>query len=114
MDTELNSTDMDETTFYKVAQSVFAHILAVLDNEDPDIVEADMTAGVLKIHFPQGTPYILNTQRPVREIWLAAGKQAWHFRCEKNLWTCPKTGDELFSRLSNLIKERAGVALSFS
>jgi CyaY protein len=110
---ELNSTDMDETTFYKVAQAAFAQILTVIDDEDPDIVEGDMTAGVLKIHFPQGTPYILNTQRPVREIWLAAGKQAWHFRCVKSQWICPKTGDELFSRLSDLIQERAGVALSF-
>jgi CyaY protein len=110
---ELNSTDMDETIFYKVAQAAFAQILTVLDDEDPDIVEGDMTAGVLKIHFPQGTPYILNTQRPVREIWLAAGKQAWHFRCVKSEWICPKTGDELFSRLAQLIQERAGAALSF-
>ena len=113
MSTELNSSDMDESTFYKLAQDAFSRILSVLDEEDPDVVEADMTAGVLKIHFPSGTPYILNTQRPVREIWLAAGKQAWHFRCESAQWLCPKTGDELFARLSQLIKDRAGLNVGF-
>ena len=110
---ELNSAEMDETTFYKVAQEAFSRILNTLDEEDPDVVEADMTAGVLKIHFPNGNPYILNTQRPVREIWLAAGKQAWHFRCEKSRWLCPKTGDELFSRLAQLLQERASVNVAF-
>ena len=113
MSTELNSTNMDETTFYKVAQEAFGRILNILDEEDPDVVEADMTAGVLKIHFPAGKPYILNTQRPVREIWLAAGKQAWHFRCEQSVWVCPKTGDELFSRLAQLIQDRTRLNVVF-
>ena len=109
----LTSSTMDESTFYKLAKAVFDQILKVLDDEDPDVVEADMNAGVLKINFPDGTPYILNTQRPVCEMWLAAGKQAWHFRYEGGQWVCPKTQDELYGRLQQLLAERTRLDIQF-
>ena len=109
----LNSSTMDESTFYRLAQAVYDRILTVLDDEDPDVVEGDMNAGVLKINFPSGKPYILNTQRPVCEMWLAAGKQAWHFRYDAGQWICPKTQDELYARLQALLNERTGLQISF-
>ena len=113
MEENCTSADMDESTFTVMAQRSFQRVMDRLDEEDPDVVEADMSAGVLKIQFPDGTPYILNTQRPVRELWLAAGKQAWHFRYDGQSWVCPKTQDEIFSRLAALISERTGLRIVF-
>ena len=72
-----------------------------------------MDAEVLKIVFPSGQPFVLNTQRPTREVWLAADRQAWHFRFDGEKWFDKKgTGDELFSTLSRLIT--AKIAASFT
>lgn len=102
------SDDMDEPTFQALAGQAIERVRSVLDAQDPDVVEAVLEAGVLKIAFASGPPFVLNTQRPTREIWLAADRHAWHFRYDGARWLDKKTGkDELFSTLAGLVKERA-------
>ena len=105
------SDDMDEATFQTLASSAIERVRRALDPLDPDDVEAVLEAGVLKIAFANGPPFVLNTQRPTREIWLAADRRAWHFRYDGARWLDNKTArDELFSTLAALIKERAKLA----
>jgi CyaY protein len=78
---------------------------------DPDVVECLPEADVVKIAFPSGLPYVLNTQRPVREVWLAADRNAWHFRYDGARWLDKRSGDELMGTVERLVKARAGVAL---
>jgi frataxin-like iron-binding protein CyaY len=44
-------------------------------------------------------------------MWLAADRKAWHFRYDGAQWLCPKTGDELFTRLNALVSDKARVQL---
>jgi CyaY protein len=104
----LTSDTMDEKTFKDLSHTVIERVRSALDQQDPDVVEANLEADVLKIVFPSGLPFVLNMQRPVREMWLAADRRAWHFRYDGAKWLCPKTGDELFSRLSELVSTRIG------
>lgn len=103
----ITSDTMDEATFKRLAHDVIERVRRVLDAQDPDVVEAVMEAEVLKIVFPKGAPFVLNTQRPVREVWLAADRQAWHFRYDGALWVDKKgTGAELFATLSSLVSTK--------
>ena len=104
---------MDEPTFHALANDAITRLCKVLDRQDPDVVEAVLEAGVLKISFPSGLPFVLNTQRPAREIWLAADRRAWHFRYDGAVWRDNKTGkEELFATLTELIKARAQLTLA--
>lgn len=109
------SDTMDEATFHALANEAIERVRAALDAQDPDVVEGVMEAGVLKIAFPAGAPFVLNTQRPIRELWLAADRHAWHFRYDGAKWIDKKTGsDELFATLSRLVEAKTRVKLSLA
>jgi CyaY protein len=63
-----------------------------------------------------GIRCIVNTQRPVRQIWLAARANAWHFDYEEStgLWRADKAPhDELFATLRKVTREHAGIDVAF-
>ena len=103
---------MDDKTFTTLTDEVMKRVLRALDACDPDVVEAAMEAGVVKISFPQGPPYVLNTQRPVREVWLAAERSAWHFKHDGGRWIDGKSGDELYATLAKLLRAKTGLAIT--
>lgn len=109
--TALTSDTMDESTFLRLAQEAIGKVRDAVDACDPDDVECLPEADVVKLAFPTGLPYVLNMQRPVREIWLAADRNAWHFRFDDGAWKDKRSGDELFSTLKDLVQKRAGVTL---
>ena len=107
----LSSDVMDEATFRQRAGALVAAVRNAVDALDPDQVEAVLEADVLKLVFPNGAPFVLNLQPPTREIWLAAEKNAWHFRSNGALWICKKNGDELLATLSRVLHARTGIVL---
>lgn len=110
----LTSDTMDETTFLQLSKDLIGRVRAALDTQDPDVVECVPEADVVKIAFPSGLPYVMNTQRPVKEIWLAADRTAWHFRYDGTAWRDKRNNDELLDTMNRLIKARAGVDLGLT
>ena len=107
------SDTMNEATFALLSSTALKKVRDALDACDPDVVECVPDAEVIKICFSAGAPFVLTTQRPVKEIWLAADRQAWHFRYDGVHWTDKRSADELFSTLKQLVKTRVGVDLLF-
>ncbi len=105
---------MDEQAFEAEAKRAIDRISRALDAQDPDVVEANIDNDVLKIGFPVGPPFVVNTQRPLHEVWLAANREAWHFKFDAAhaKWVCKKTGAELFSTVATLINARAQLSLT--
>jgi CyaY protein len=112
--THPTSDTMDEATFRTVSSVVIERVRTALDAQDPDVVEANIEADVLKISFPSGAPFVLNMQRPIKEMWLAADRNAWHFKLNADgAWRDKKNGDELYATLARLVHDRAHVSVSF-
>ncbi len=109
---KLTSDTMDEATFLGLSKDILGRIRDALDACDPDVVECVPDADVVKVVFPTGLPYVLNTQRPVKEIWLAADRNAWHFRYDGALWIDKRSGDELLATMVRLVQARAGVTIA--
>jgi CyaY protein len=107
--TKTTSDTMDEATFRTLAGEALGRVRRALDALDPDVVECVPEADVIKIVFPSGLPFVLNLQRPVREIWLAAERQAWHFRFDGVWWRDKRNDDELWATIVRLVQARAGV-----
>jgi CyaY protein len=105
---------MTEEEFRPLANAVIERVRGAVDAHDPDVVEGVMEAGVLKIVFgaSAGPPFVLNMQPPLRELWLAADRRAWHFKFDGARWLEKKNGDELFATLTALVRARAGVGLA--
>jgi CyaY protein len=107
---------MEESRFLQLADQTFKRVMSAFDAIDPDVAEAFMASDVLTIAFANGVRCVLNTQRPVRQLWCAARASAWHFDYDEatGRWLSDKNrDDELFSVLSAVAQREAGITVDF-
>lgn len=107
---------MDESTYLRLADEAFHTICDAFEDVDPEAVDCEAAGDVVTLTLRGAKKFVVNTQRPTRQIWLAAAARAWHFTYDEKSrrWLDDKgTGQELFSVLARLVLEGAGVAVSF-
>ncbi|ATB32020.1 iron donor protein CyaY [Melittangium boletus] len=107
---------MDEATYSGLVAAAFKRILAAADGFDPDVLEADSTGDMLTLTSASREKCIVNTQRAVRQIWVAGGGQGIHFSYEpgQGLWLDDKgKGLELFRFVSDVVRSMSGEALTY-
>ena len=83
------------------------------DATDAD-VDNQRTGGMITLTFTDRSQIIVNLQKPLQEIWLAARSGGFHYRLSQEQWTDTKDGSELFACLSRYASEQAGQSLVFS
>ena len=107
---------MDEQTYLKLADATFARLEDMFEDVDADDVDCERSGDVLTLTFKNGKKCIINTQRPTRQIWLAAGVNAWHFVHAPDrggAWVDEKDpSQELFTTISRVVKEQSGLNVS--
>ena len=109
---------MEELAYKHLADAVFRQIEMVLDRDvDSDLVDSERSGDVLTLTFPNKVKCVVNTQRPTRQIWMAARDRAWHFSYDeaRARWVDDKDpSGELFATLSRVLKEQANVDAAFT
>ena len=107
---------MDESSYLRLADDAFKHIESAFEDVDPDVVDCERAGDVLTLTFANGKKCVVNTQRPVRQMWLAANARAWHFSWDEatKRWLDDKgSGDELFAVIARVVESAApGVELA--
>lgn len=106
---------MDERQYQAAAEAALRKIEDMLDDVDADDVDVERAGDVLTLTFVGGKKCVVNTQRPTRQIWLAANARAWHFDYDASAgrWVDDKgRGVELFGQVAAIVKECAGVDVS--
>ncbi len=109
---------MQEENYLDLAEAALARIEAACDriNEDTDAdIDAERQGGVLNLHFANGSQIVINLQKPLQEIWLAAQAGGFHYRwqAEGQVWRCTRSGGDLFADVSRYASAQAGLALLF-
>ncbi|RZL43264.1 MAG: iron donor protein CyaY [Variovorax sp.] len=82
------------------------------DATDADI-DNQRVGGMITISFPSGSQLIVNLQKPLQEIWLAARSGGYHYRHDGSAWVDTKTGEEFFAVLSREASRQSGLVLQF-
>ena len=103
---------MDESRYQQLADAALRTIESMLDDVDADDVDVERSGDVITLTFRDKRKCVVNTQRPTRQIWLAANARAWHFGYDEpsKRWLDDKgQGVELFARVAAIVKEHAGV-----
>ncbi len=109
---------MDESRYQKLADTALRAIEDMLADVDAEHVDLDRSGDVITLTFANGTKAIVNTQRPTRQIWLAANARAWHFSYAEaseggGQWLDDKgQGVELLAQIAAIVKHTAGVDVS--
>jgi CyaY protein len=83
------------------------------DTTDADI-DNQRVGGLITISFPNGSQLIVNLQKPLQEIWLAARSGGYHYRHDGRAWIDTKSGEEFFANLSREATRQSGLELTFA
>jgi CyaY protein len=83
------------------------------DETDADI-DTQRVGGMVTLVFPNGTQIIVNTQKPLHEIWMAAKAGGFHYKFNGAHWADTKDSSEFFAQLSRYASEQAGQPLVFT
>ena len=108
---------MDESTYQRLADDALKAILDAFEDVDPDKVDVDTVGDVVTLTLSGGRRCVVNTQRPARQIWLAANARAWHFSWDAagQRWLDDRgRGDDLFGTIARIVKDGAGVEVTFA
>lgn len=107
---------MTDLEYLDLAENTLQRIEAACDriNETTDVdIDNQRNAGMVTLTFAQGGQIVVNLQKPLHEIWLAARAGGFHYRYKDGCWRDTKDGGELFAQLSRCASEQAGRTLSF-
>jgi iron-sulfur cluster assembly protein CyaY len=102
---------MDEQHYLRAADACLERAARWLGAvEDVDVTTGD---GLLTIEFEDGARFVLNRQSAARQMWLAAGARAWHYRWDasREAWLDDRDRHELFDRLAQEVGGKLGVRL---
>lgn len=108
---------LDEATYDQQVATAFRRILAAADQADPDELEADSTGDMVTLTARSGEKCVINTQRAVRQIWVAGQSQGIHFSWDASLnqWRDDKDrGLELFAFVDRVVRALSGQSLGFA
>lgn len=99
---------LDESLFDQLADRTLRQLEISLNEIEG--LEADLESGILTVEFPDGLRFVINSHRAARQIWMAAGAQAWHFDVnpDSGVWTASKTREELWKCVRGQIERKLG------
>ena len=82
------------------------------DTTDAD-VDSQRSGGMVTLTFPNRSQIVINLQKPLHEVWMAAQSGGYHFRFDGNQWHDTKGAGDFFARLTCDATAQSGLPLDF-
>ncbi len=108
---------MTDTEFMDRAEAVLRAIEASCDriNDESDAdIDNQRVGGMVTLVFRDRSQIVVNLQKPLHEIWLAARSGGYHYKFDGRQWMDTKGQGEFFTSLSRYATEQAGSPLQFT
>jgi CyaY protein len=108
---------MTDLEFLDQAERLLTGVEIICDrlNDDTDAdVDNQRVGGMVTLTFPNRSQIVINLQKPLHEVWLAARSGGYHFKFDSKKWTDTKGQGEFFACLSNDASAQAGSPLVFA
>lgn len=97
----------------RVLQAVEASCDRINDSTQADI-DNQRTGGMITLVFANQSQIVINLQKPLHEIWLAARCGGFHYQSDGKQWNDTKGQGEFFSSLSRYASDQSGMPLTFA
>jgi CyaY protein len=107
---------MTDSEYMDRAEALLARVESGCDriNDETDAdVDNQRVGGMVTLTFRNGSQIIVNLQKPLHEVWMAARAGGFHYRFDGQRWTDTKGRSEFFADLARYAGEQAGRPLRF-
>ena len=108
---------MTDTEFMDQAEMLLRAIEGNCDRiNDQMVADVDnqRTGGMVTLVFANRSQIVINLQKPLHEVWLAAKSGGYHYKFNSGQWMDTKGQGEFFTNLSRFASEQAGCPLNFT
>ncbi|MDZ7938178.1 MAG: iron donor protein CyaY [Rhodoferax sp.] len=108
---------MTDPEYLDCAESLLRAVEAACDqiNEKSDAdIDNQRVGAMVTLTFANRSQIIINLQKPLQEVWMAAKSGGYHYRWAAGSWQDTKGQGEFFSALSENASQQSGLNLRFS
>ena len=108
---------MSDLEYLDHAEALLRQVEACCDrfNDETDAdIDNQRTGGMVTLSFANRSQIIVNLQKPLQEVWMAARAGGFHYKFDGARWMDTKGHGEFFEHLTRCASEQAGQALAFS
>ena len=108
---------MTDTEFMDRSEALLLAVEEACDriNETTDAdLDCQRTGGMLTLVFANRSQIIVNLQKPLHEVWLAARSGGYHYKFNSDKWLDTKGQGEFFAQLSEDASVQSGMALQLA
>ena len=107
---------MTDLEFLDTAERLLSRIETSCDriNDETDAdIDNQRVGGMITITFSNRSQIIVNLQKPLHEVWLAAKSGGYHYKFKEGAWQDTQGEGEFFENLSRFGSAQSGVKLQF-
>ena len=83
------------------------------ENTDADL-DNQRVGNMVTLTFANKSQIVINLQKPLHEVWLAARSGGYHYRFDGQCWADTKGQGEFFAQLTADASAQSGQALRFT
>ena len=108
---------MTDLEFLDQAEALLKAVEACCDrinDESTADVDNQRVGGMITLVFENRSQIVINLQKSLHEVWLAAKSGGFHYRFVDGQWQDTKSNGEFFSELTRNASLQAGIALRFA
>ena len=108
---------MTDLEYLNLAEALLRQVELACDriNDETDAdIDNQRSGGMITLTFANKSQIIINLQKPLHEVWMAARAGGFHYKHTDGAWRCTKRGDEFWADLSRCASEQSGQNLSFA
>ncbi|WP_374410161.1 iron donor protein CyaY [Hydrogenophaga sp.] len=108
---------MTDNEYLDLAEQLLRRVEVCCDriNEQSDAdLDNQRVGGMVTLTFANRSQIVINLQKPLHEVWMAARSGGFHYKWDGVSWQDTKGNGEFFAHLSRCATEQAGQALVFS
>jgi len=108
---------MTDIEFMNCAEALLQAVERNCDriNDETQVdIDNQRTGGMVTLTFENRSQIIINLQKPLQEIWMAAKSGGYHYRFSQGAWNDTKGQGEFFTALSDNASAQSGNALHFA
>ena len=84
-----------------------------INDEGEADIDNQRVGGMITITFSNRSQIIVNLQKPLHEVWMAAKSGGYHYKFKDELWQDTKGQGEFFDNLSRFATAQSGTSLQF-